>query len=260
VGKTTKLPIVRFSAKEEQQTEDTVTIESQLTIVLNGEELVTMACSPAELNYLVAGFLLSEGLITNKDDIKSLTIDEENKRAIMETASVSPRKTHNLFLTAGGTRSGSTLSDLNEDNPNIVRSQQVVKAGWVSRVMEEFKQHSEVFKSTGCVHSAAIADGEKMFFFSEDVGRHNAIDKVFGWCLLNNVSTGDKMLFTSGRISSEMLLKAAKRNVPFIITKAAPTNLGIEMAAKLGVTLIGFVRNGKMNAYSHSWRVTIGQG
>jgi len=256
MGKITKLPIVHYGAAGGEEMEDTVTKEFQLTIVFNGKELVTVACSPAEMDYLATGFLLSEGLITFKEDIRSLAIDESKGQAVVETVTASLKQPRNLFLAAGGARSGSTLNDLADESPKVVRSQRMLKAVWVSEMMEDFKQRSEVFKDTGGVHSAAIADEEKILFFSEDVGRHNAIDKVFGWCLLNGVSTCDKVLLTSGRISSEMLLKAAKRDVPFIITKAAPTDLGVEIGAKLGVTLIGFVRDGKMNVYSQNWRIT----
>ncbi|MFU8796917.1 MAG: formate dehydrogenase accessory sulfurtransferase FdhD, partial [Dehalococcoidia bacterium] len=114
---------------------------------------------------------------------------------------------------------------------------------------------SEIFRTTGGVHSAALCDARDILLFSEDIGRHNAVDKIFGRCLLDDISTDDRIVVTSGRISSEILLKVARRNIPIIISKSAPTNLGLKLAGDLGVTLIGFVRGKRMNVYTHDWRV-----
>ena len=112
-----------------------------------------------------------------------------------------------------------------------------------------------LFKTTGGVHSAALADSEKLLYFHEDIGRHNAVDKIIGECLLNSTTTDDKGLFTSGRLSSEILLKAAKLKIQLIVSRAAPTSLSIELAETLNITLIGFVRGRRMNIYSHPWRI-----
>jgi len=120
---------------------------------------------------------------------------------------------------------------------------------------KEFQQRSQIFRTTGGVHSAALCDTEGILVFSEDIGRHNAIDKIFGECILRDIPTDDHIIITSGRISSEILLKIAKRNVPILISKAAPTNLGISLANDLGVTLVGFVRGKRMNVYANEWRV-----
>jgi FdhD protein len=105
------------------------------------------------------------------------------------------------------------------------------------------------------VHSAALADSEKIIFFYEDIGRHNAIDKIIGECLLGSVSTDDKIIVTSGRLSSEVLLKAAKLKIQLLISRSAPTSLSVEIAETLNITLVGFVRGQRMNIYSHAWRV-----
>ena len=106
------------------------------------------------------------------------------------------------------------------------------------------------------MHSAALCDTTNIIVFSEDIGRHNAIDKIFGECLLNDITTDDHIIITSGRISSEILLKVAKRNVPLIVSKSAPTDLGVRLADELGVTLVGFVRGKRMNVYTHAGRIT----
>jgi FdhD protein len=95
-----------------------------------------------------------------------------------------------------------------------------------------------------------------ILIFSEDIGRHNAIDKIFGKCLLEGIQADDRMIITSGRVSSEILLKAAKREIPIIISRSAPTNLAVKLADKLGITLIGFARGRRINIYTNDWRVS----
>lgn len=106
------------------------------------------------------------------------------------------------------------------------------------------------------MHSAALCEGGKIIVFFEDIGRHNAIDKIFGCCLLDDLPTKDRIIVTSGRVSSEILQKIAKRGIPIVVSISAPTDLGVKIAEKLGITLIGLVRGGKMNVYCHESRVT----
>lgn len=117
---------------------------------------------------------------------------------------------------------------------------------------------SSVYKETGGVHSAALWDGRKIEAFCEDIGRHNAIDKIFGYCIMNNISVTDKIILTSGRISSDVLIKISRRGMPVIISRNAPTSLAVEMAYFLGITLVGFVRGQRMNVYTYPERVVLG--
>jgi FdhD protein len=121
--------------------------------------------------------------------------------------------------------------------------------------MKRFQHSSEVFRTTGGAHSAALCREGEIVVFAEDIGRHNAVDKIFGRCLLDSIGTDGGVIVTSGRISSEILLKVGKRNIPILISKSAPTDLGVKLADDLGITLVGFVRGRRMNIYTHSWRV-----
>jgi FdhD protein len=112
-----------------------------------------------------------------------------------------------------------------------------------------------VFKATGGVHSAALCEAKSILVFSEDIGRHNAIDKIFGECILKDIPTEGCLIITSGRVSSEILLKVARRNIPLLISKSAPTNLGVRLADDLGITLVGFARGRRMNIYTNGWRI-----
>ena len=116
---------------------------------------------------------------------------------------------------------------------------------------------SKLFKSTGGAHAAALCDSDRLLVFKEDIGRHNAVDKAFGECLTNGIETEGKLLLTSGRISSEILLKSVKRGIAILASRSAPTSLAVQFAEKAGLTLVGFVRGKRMNVYSNAQRIKL---
>ena len=255
---TVKLPVVRVSQTGKNEIEDVVAKELPLTIIFNGTELVTMLCSPADLKYLAVGFLYSEGLLSSKEEIKSLLVDEQRGVARVEStdsAKVADELVFKRFIASGCGRGASFYSAADIINQAPVKSPTVISAEDVFGLMKQFQHRSEVFRATGGVHSAALCRGRQILVFAEDIGRHNAVDKIFGRCLLEDIATEGGVVVTSGRISSEILLKVAKRDIPLLLSNAAPTNLGVKLADDLGITLIGFVRGRRMNVYSHGWRV-----
>jgi len=122
-------------------------------------------------------------------------------------------------------------------------------------LVREFQGSSDIYVATHGVHSAALCDTKSILVLSEDIGRHNAIDKIFGECILEGISTNDRIIVTSGRVSSEVIHKVAKRGVPIIISLSVPTDLGVRIADDLRITLIGFVRGKRMKIYTHAGRV-----
>jgi len=253
-----KFPIVRVTEQGLSQGEDITTMEFALTIILNNQELVTLLCSPADLKYLAIGFLVSEGLVKSKDEIKKIVVDDQRGVVRVETEEDKGLASQLLFkrlITSGCGRGASFYSAADVKNQARVESQIVISAPQVFALVKEFQHRSQVYKATGGVHSAALCDTKNIIVFSEDIGRHNAIDKIFGECMLTDLPTEDRLIITSGRISSEILFKVAKRNIPILISKSAPTNLGVKLAADFGITLIGFARGKRMNVYTDSWRV-----
>ena len=244
---TEEVPIVRITDQERHELKDTVAAELPLTIMLNRQEIVTLRCSPTKLDYLVTGFLSSAGLIASKNDIEELIIDEERG-----LAQVIAREARDPDIPTGRLIASSAVDT---SDHSVVKSRMEVTAPQVFMLMEDFIQRSRLFRTTGGVHSAALSDIMNTLIFSEDIGRHNAIDKVFGECLLRDIPTDDHIIITSGRVSSEIVLKVAKRNIPLLISKAAPTSLGVKLAADSGITLIGFVRGKRMNTYTGNWRL-----
>ncbi|MEN8615333.1 formate dehydrogenase accessory sulfurtransferase FdhD [Dehalogenimonas sp. THU2] len=252
---TVPLNIVRIAENSAVTVEDEVAREAALTIILNDTELVTMLCSPAEERCLTAGFLAAEGLIETVDDITSILIDETRGIARVSTAVRGEAdRIWKRFISSGCGRGATFYSAADVSSPPV-ESSLTIDPFQVYRLMRAFQEQSDVFKSTGGTHAAALASGNTIELFSEDIGRHNAVDKVFGRCILENIETKDKILLVTGRISSEILLKVARRGIPALISKSAPTDSGVKLAEKLGITLIGFVRGHRMNVYAHAERI-----
>jgi FdhD protein len=254
-----KFPIKRFTEIGSSSIEDEVVRESSLTIILNNQELATLLCSPTNLRYLAIGFLFSEGLLKSKDEIRKIMVDERRGVVRVETVRGEEFDREALFkrlITSGCGRGASFYSATDVQGRVKFESGVELSPLEVLALVNEFQQRSRIYRATGGVHSAALCDMKNILVFSEDIGRHNAIDKIFGECILNDIATEDYIIITSGRVSSEILLKVARRSVPIIISKSAPTNLGLRLAADLGVTVVGFVRGRRMNVYTHVGRIT----
>ena len=253
-----KFPILKFTEGGSSSIEDEVVRESPLTIILNNQELATLLCSPTNLRYLAIGFLFSEGLLNSKEEIKKIIVDDRRGVVRVETAGgeeLAGEALFKRFITAGCGRGASFYSATDVQGQVKVESRVEISTLEVLTLVNEFQQRSRIYRATGGVHSAALCDVKNILMFSEDIGRHNAIDKIFGECILNDIATEDHIIITSGRVSSEILLKVARRNVPIIVSKSAPTNLGLRLAADLGVTVVGFVRGRRMNVYTHAGRI-----
>ena len=253
-----RLPILRITEGGKSDSEDMIAREFPLTIILNNEELVTLLCSPTNLEYLAVGFLSSEGLIRGRDEIKKVMLDQQRGVLRVETEEdkeIAPGFLFKRVITSGCGRGGSFYGAADATSLTKVESQTEISAHEIFALMKEFQHRSQVYRVTGGVHSAALCDRNGILIFSQDIARHNAIDKILGQCILENIEIGGRIIMTSGRVSSEILLKAAKGNIPIIVSKSAPTNVAVKLAIDLGMTLIGFVRGRRMNVYAGGWRV-----
>ena len=258
MGEVERVPILRLTEEGQRHADDIVVREFPLTIILNNQELVTLLCTPTHLDYLAIGFLSSEGLLKSKDEIKKITVDDQRGVVRLETEEDNKQAGELVFkrlITSGCGRGTSFYSAADVIGQTKVESKTNISAVEVFELVREFQHRSQIFRTTGGVHSAALCDTKNILVFSEDIGRHNAIDKIFGECVLKDISTDGRVIITSGRVSSEILLKAAKRNIPLLVSKSAPTNMGVKLAGELGITLIGFVRGKRMNVYSNDWRL-----
>jgi FdhD protein len=158
------------------------------------------------------------------------------------------------MITSGCGRGVSFYSEVDIATRKI-ESKLQISSSHIIQLVKEFQMSSPIYKATHGVHSAALCDEKHILIFKEDIGRHNAIDKIFGRCLLEDIPIDNKMVITSGRISSEIVFKVAKRHTPIIISISAPTDLGIKTAEKLGITLVSSVRGTRMIVSTNVWRV-----
>ena len=261
LSKTTRRPVLKISAGRQAWEEDEIVTEYPLTIFLNDEEFATVVCTPADLEEMVIGFLAAEGAIKDYAEIKQLSIDEAqglayvdlHQKTMLAQSFYSKRR---ITSCCGKSRqSFYFFSDARTAKP--VEGTITVTPGQCMRLMEELQSSSEIHRQTGGVHNAALCTPDEIVLQYSDIGRHNALDKIYGECLRKNISTADKVLVFSGRISSEVLLKAAKIGAGIILSKSAPTELALNLAEELNMTAVGFIRGGKMNVYTHAGRIRL---
>jgi FdhD protein len=256
-----KYPVLRFTREDfgGSRVEEAVAEEFPLTIFLNDQELVTLLCSPMDLRQLAVGFLLSEGLLAGKEDVAKVVVDDRTGVVRVETvggeADTDRERLFKRLITSGCGRGATFYRAADAEGLIHVDAATEITPDDIFSLANEFQHYSQLYRTTHGVHSAALCEGTRIDVFYEDLGRHNAVDKVFGRCLLEDIATDGRLLISSGRVSSEILLKVAKRNVPIVISISAPTNAAVELAESLGVTLVGSVRGGKISVYTHDHRV-----
>jgi FdhD protein len=255
-----KFSVERITREGKTSTQAMVIKELPLTIILNDRELVTLLCSPVDLKYLAIGFLFSEGLVKTKGEIERILVDQKRGVVRVKTTNTAGSETELVFkrlITSGCGRGASFYSAADTDSRKVDSPMKIALQA-VFGLAHKFQHSSQAYLATHGAHSCALCDTKDILVFSEDIGRHNAVDKIFGECLLKDIPTKDRVIVTSGRVSSEILHKVARREVPVLISISVPTSLGVRLANDLGITLIGFVRGGRMNIYTHGWRVVAG--
>jgi len=249
--------VTKIKAGGREIVEDPVVEEVPFTLIVDDKELVTLLCMPADLEDLAMGFLFTSGLVRKKDDISKIIIDHQRWSANIELSNdtIAKEMIFKRVYTSGCGRGTLFYDPLDLINRFKVVSDLKIDEGKVSSLVADFQKRSEIYLKTGGVHSAALADNNAILIFKEDVGRHNAIDKIIGSRLRAGGDFTNKILITSGRISSEVLLKTQKCGIPMIVSRSAPTNQAIKLAMDMGITLVGFARGDRMNVYSAEERI-----
>lgn len=255
---TTKKIIFKIAGSSIKQVEDAVAIEKRLRLSINGEELISLYCTPSMIRELVVGMLMTEGIIKGEWCSERMSIEYSDAILVNIQAADAVIDKEGMVLTSGClggiTFNPESFRDKGETGLKIEDSFSI-DAKSLFNIFEEFQNRSELYRLTGCVHSAALSDGKKIIAFAEDIGRHNAVDKVIGYSLIEDIEFAGKIMLTSGRLSSEMVSKCSKWGIPMLASRAAPTNLAIEIAELRGITLAGFVRGNRLNVYTHSQRI-----
>jgi len=219
--------------------------ELPLTIFVNGQEVATVLCTPARLTQLVLGFLYLEGIIADRHEVAGLRVCEDEPiadvRLLKSEYEAPPRRT-----ITSGCGSGFSFAA----RPPQVVSDIRVTPEQILALIRQLYQQQDLFQEVGGIHSSALADREKILVSAEDIGRHNTLDKIIGECLMTGLSTQDKILLTTGRISSEMVLKAARMQVPVIVSRGTPTERAVRLGKELGIAIIGYARGNRLSVFS----------
>jgi FdhD protein len=254
---------VRFRADEGRAVEEPVIAEMRLRIEVDGESLVELMCSPHRVNALVLGFLYHEGIIDGLDDVASMRVCLPDALAEVWLARPAPPVPTRRIITSGCTGGMSFGKYLEDLAPLRLPLDHVrVAPDRVYVALRQLYDHSTLYNQSGGVHTSILIDpaspadpASGILAVGEDIGRHNTLDKLRGETLLRETDTRGMMIVSSGRISSEMLLKAALMGVPIVGSRTSPTQLAVTLAEHLGLTVIGYIRSASMNVYTFPERI-----
>jgi FdhD protein len=255
-----KREVFRYEQGEVKHIEDSIVTEFPVTVKINGQEFVTMVSTPEYIEDMVIGFLASEGIIRKYEDIDEIWLQDKEGYVHVTAEKINPyyRDIQNKrYITSccGMSRQGFVFVNDALTAKKIDDVHVKISPEDCFRLMNDMQLSAATFHHTGGVHNAALCDVNGIVLRRMDIGRHNALDKIYGHCLKNNIPIGDKIIVFSGRISSEILLKVAKIGCEIILSKSAPTELALQLAEQLGITTIGFIRNQSLNVYTHPKRV-----
>jgi FdhD protein len=251
--------VLRFRDGKWLAEKDAVVTEAEITVVLNGHELVKLTATPRHLSELAAGYLYCSGMIDCINRVESLEVDETQGRVYVVAA-----RSDILNECPGSYPSDYPGDCLTDSSSGCSTDCPGTTAPWdidpldpndLLKLMNEFEKSCHLFHETGGSHAAAISDGKEITLLREDIGRCNAIDKAVGYCLLNHVKASDKILLTSARASSEIVGKACRLGSPILVSPSAPTDKAVKLAHERGLTLVGFARSSRLNVYSGFGRI-----
>ncbi|MDH5203889.1 MAG: formate dehydrogenase accessory sulfurtransferase FdhD [Nitrospirota bacterium] len=245
----------RFSGEGWGRTSAHLPGEMALAISVNRQELVTILCTPTKLNCLVLGFLYAEGIISGTGDVAKIRVCEEESLADVRLRNPEYELPTQRTLTSG-CGGGATFQNQGQK----VESDLVATPKEVLSLMKQLQEQMVLYQLCGGVHASALTDTKNLLVVAEDIGRHNTLDKIQGECLLRGLSTKDRLLLSTGRISSEMLLKAAKMQAPVIVSRHSPTGAAVSLARDLGITLVGHAHGSRLSVYSHPERLGCSTG
>jgi len=254
-----QLDITRIIDDNKILIKDNIINEDILEIYINNEKQFEMVFSITRPRSLAAGFLFTQGIIHNKTDIDSIDFHEKTKQCHIK---LNPKSQERLIKFQEmnhikGSSGGTLLQDKTMVLPSKFNGMITITHHQVLSLIKMHQEQSMLFHQTGAVHSAGLCDQLKILFYYEDIGRHNALDKLAGDILLNDIDTHNKIVTLSCRMSLEIIGKIIKTGISIVISNAAPTLSAVKLANEAGLTMIGFARKNRMNIYTHENRIEI---
>ena len=244
----------RYEFKKWEHFEAETIVEMPVSLTVNGNVWLTFMCTPVHLEAMSVGFLYNEGIIESMSEVVDARICEHGDNVDVWLNHDVEQPT-SWRRTSGCTGGVTAVDLLAKPNVSFDGNRFEVQPEAIGSLVEQLFESQSLYRETGGVHTSALSDGEKILLSAEDIGRHNTLDKIAGLCLMNNVWPEKRILITTGRISSEMLQKAARMEAPILISRTSPSSLSIEMAERYGITLIGYARKHRFNVYSNAQRI-----
>jgi FdhD protein len=251
---TVEIPAQRYSGEKLETAVISLAKEAPYTLFVNDREILSIATLPTHLKELFIGFLVSEGVLLRPGEIRECEVDHPSRILRVELDVPDDRLAG--LEKKGMLTSGCAGGIIFSVEAAITRSQKIrkrlkVSASTIIERMKELDRYQGIYRVTRGVHSASLADEERTLVVLEDLGRHNAVDKIVGYCFLNHIDTSDKLLLTTGRITSEVLIKAARSNFPVVISRSSASSVAIAMAKQQQIDVATYVRAGRFNYFSH---------
>jgi len=264
------IQFLRVGADQQGILESHIIVEAPVALMVNGEVWTTFMCTPAHLEALMIGFLLNEGIIESLTEIVDAQICQsgDNVDVWLTHEATKPQS---WTRTSGCTGGVTAITSIKRPQPienslnySFDRESEgtrkfTLSSRQVTGLVDLLFESQELYRKTGGIHTSILSDGERVIHAAEDIGRHNTLDKIAGLCLLKNTRFSHGALVTTGRISSEMLQKAARMGIAILISRTSPTSLSIELAEAWGITMIGYARRERFHIYTHSERILVSE-
>ena len=237
-----------------------VTVERALTIFLNGQEIVTAMTVGDYPDYLAIGFLLNQNMLKADDVVTGVDYDEDLGVVVVRTK----RKTNfekklKKKVQTSGCAQGTVFGDLMEALEDVKLPKAELRTSWLYRLTHAINTTPSLYLEAGAIHGCVLAKEDRPLVYMEDVGRHNAVDKIAGWMFKEKVTAADKIFYTTGRLTSEMVIKTVRMGIPILISRSGFTAWGVELARKANLTLIGRARGKRFVALAGEDRIVFDQ-
>lgn len=240
-----------------QEIETHVVQERPLTIYLNAQEIVTSMTIGDHPDWLAVGYLLNQGMLQHDDEITGIDYDDDLEVIVVRTVRETDFEEKMKKKTrTSGCAQGTVFGDMMENFEAIKLSRDArIKTSWLYALTKKINTAPSLYLKAGAIHGCVLCKADKPLVYLEDVGRHNAVDKIAGWMFLHKVSPDDKLFYTTGRLTSEMILKCAAMRIPILVSRSGFTAWGVELARQVGMTVIGRARGKRFVALSGAERI-----
>jgi FdhD protein len=243
-----------------EKVETSVPVERALTLYLNSQEIVTMMTINDYPEYLALGYLLNQNMLRPNDQVIAVDYDVEVEVVVVRTDEKTnyEEKLRKRTQTSGCAQ-GTAFGDLMEALDAVELPKTSLRTSWLYRLTHAINTIPSLYLEAGAIHGCVLACGDQPLVYMEDVGRHNAVDKIAGWMFRHNVSGADKIFYTTGRLTSEMVIKTVRMGIPILVSRSGFTAWGVELARRTGLTLIGRARGKRFAALSGEERIVFDQ-